>query len=490
MRQKDTIFWVLDFPEHIIHEMEQSLPRGCRLKKADTVSDINLNESGILNTCVMFLTLGTFKSLKPGEREILQQHHDLQKVFVLDSDEGIQGLDFDQLGSFLDMVRMPLTRDSLAGIKAKADEIQELYTDLHLMAREISLERELLARKNVQLEFLNRILTRSSASLKVVEILKVVREEFAGLVEAKGLAAVFWKKTDVRGVVTAEVYLPKMEPAGLIKSKWIKSLLDMPGRFADVRVRDYQEVVLNCPANRIEDEPVPTRQVVVPLQAGSIFIGAVVIVAEKTLRLGRDQLQIISSASNHLALALRNALKYRNIKNEADFDGLTSVYNRQQFDKRIRIELKRHQRHANPLSLIMLDLDHFKGLNDTYGHIAGDMVLKKIGNLLVETVRESDFPARYGGEEFVALLPETTEDQAWLLAERIRKKISRTVFSYDNNKFNVTASMGVACLTPGPLTPGETLVKQADKALYLAKNSGRNMVCTSADLCLGEAISS
>ncbi len=88
----------------------------------------------------------------------------------------------------------------------------------------------------------------------------------------------------------------------------------------------------------------------------------------------------------------------------------------------------------------------------------------------------------------MVILPETNEQQAWLFAERLRKKISNSVFSYNENKFNVTASIGVASLKPGPLSPGDALVSHADQALYMAKNSGRNIVCTSADLCVGEAI--
>ncbi|MFN2267062.1 MAG: GGDEF domain-containing protein, partial [Desulfonatronovibrio sp.] len=275
-----------------------------------------------------------------------------------------------------------------------------------------------------------------------------------------------------------------------IASKWEETLLAVPERFIQKKVNSYKKINISSKKNTITSIPNPLNQILIPLHMNNRAFGAIIIVAERNLKLGRDQLQIINNAGNHLALALRNALKYRDLKKEADFDGLTSVYNRQQFDKKMRVELKRHQRHATPLSLIMLDLDYFKNLNDTYGHIAGDMVLKKIGSLLGNTVRETDFPARYGGEEFVVLLPETKEEQAWLLAERLRQKISRTNFFHENKNFNVTASIGVASLKPGPLTPGDTLVGQADQALYLAKNSGRNMVCTSADLCVGEAVSS
>lgn len=129
---------------------------------------------------------------------------------------------------------------------------------------------------------------------------------------------------------------------------------------------------------------------------------------------------------------------------------------------------------------MMLDLDFFKSVNDTYGHLAGDMVLREVGRILQHTVRECDFPARYGGEEFVIILPQTGEDQAWLLAERIRNIIEHTRFQFQHTYFRVTASIGIAHLRPSALTPAESLVHLADQALYRAKTSGRNMVCSSS----------
>jgi diguanylate cyclase (GGDEF)-like protein len=142
--------------------------------------------------------------------------------------------------------------------------------------------------------------------------------------------------------------------------------------------------------------------------------------------------------------------------------------------------MKRHQRHQDELSLMMIDLDYFKSVNDTYGHQAGDMVLREVGRILQKTLRESDFPARYGGEEFIVILPQTRDDQAWVLAERLRAIIGQTIFRFHKKRFRVTASIGIAGLQPGALAPPETLIFNADQALYRAKNSGRNMVCCSA----------
>ncbi|MFO7726737.1 MAG: sensor domain-containing diguanylate cyclase [Desulfonatronovibrio sp.] len=486
MRQKDTTFWLLGLSDKVISDTEKNLPDGCRVKAVNSVSSIKLDKDYPRGASILFFTLKTWKSMgNENSREFIEQNN-IQQVLVLDDHDQIQEEDINEMGSFLGILRLPVTGKALENFKAKAVDILELYTDLHLMAKEIALERELLARKNMQLEFLNRIITRSSSSLNLEEILAVSRQELSSLIGSQGLCAIFWKE-NISGEMDAEIFLPKIKNK-THQASWKDNLLAVCKRFTAKEVMSYKERHLTSRSNTVSWLPNPVKQVLIPLYTGKKIFGALLAVADEPFKLGRDQLQIINSAGNHLSLALRNALKYKEVKQEADFDGLTSIYNRQQFDKRIRVELKRHQRHAKHLSLIMLDLDYFKRLNDTYGHLAGDEVLRKVGSILEETVRETDFPARYGGEEFVVILPETNEQQAWLFAERLRKKISNSVFSYNENKFNVTASIGVASLKPGPLSPGDALVSHADQALYMAKNSGRNIVCTSADLCVGEAI--
>jgi len=185
------------------------------------------------------------------------------------------------------------------------------------------------------------------------------------------------------------------------------------------------------------------------------------------------------SAVNHLGLALRNALTFKEVKLRADRDGLTRIYNRHSFEERLIYEIKRRRRYNHDLSLLMVDLDHFKSVNDTYGHKAGDMVLRKVGEILTNTFRTTDLAARYGGEEFVILLPHTSEEAAWKLAERVRTAIEEQSFEFECQQFSITASIGVASVEGGALTSDDDLIIKADKALYQAKNNGRNMVVVS-----------
>ncbi len=152
-------------------------------------------------------------------------------------------------------------------------------------------------------------------------------------------------------------------------------------------------------------------------------------------------------------------------------DSLTGIYNRQRFNEELQREIKRFKRVKEPLSLVMLDIDKFKDLNDTYGHQMGDKVLKEIASLVSKHIREVDIFARWGGEEFVILLPNTSKKNALLVAEHIRKRIEN--FSCDDN-IKITASFGVTDVNDKDIL--ETIEKRVDDALYLAKKNGRNRV--------------
>jgi len=159
----------------------------------------------------------------------------------------------------------------------------------------------------------------------------------------------------------------------------------------------------------------------------------------------------------------------------ATTDGLTGLSNHRTFQERLAEELSRASRFGNDLSLLIIDIDHFKSINDTYGHQAGDTVLKGVAAAIRESIRCIDFAARYGGEEFVAILPLTGCSGAHLVAERIRAKIEETVFEHDGLKIRLTVSVGFACF-PVDAEDQQQLIAKADEYLYYAKEHGRNMV--------------
>ncbi|MBI4776085.1 MAG: GGDEF domain-containing protein [Deltaproteobacteria bacterium] len=162
------------------------------------------------------------------------------------------------------------------------------------------------------------------------------------------------------------------------------------------------------------------------------------------------------------------------LREKALRDHLTGLYNHQAFQDALEREFHRTQRYDLDLSVILLDIDHFKQTNDVYGHLAGDHVLNAVGRLLDETVRKCDIAARYGGEEFAVLLPETRPDDAFRVAERIRKRIQTLLIDYEGTYIGVTVSAGAAYMEQGLDRSKTDLLQRADKALYLAKAHGRN----------------
>ncbi len=163
-------------------------------------------------------------------------------------------------------------------------------------------------------------------------------------------------------------------------------------------------------------------------------------------------------------------------------DALTGIPNRRRFDEQLAQEMARTNRYATPVAVVMIDLDHFKELNDRFGHPAGDEVLRQVAGLLDRQKRVGDLVARIGGEEFAALLPHADLRAAAAWAERMRRRIAEAQFPRHGHVLSVTASFGVAAIDEPPFDPGR-LVEEADRALYSAKHLGRNRVisaCASA----------
>lgn len=196
---------------------------------------------------------------------------------------------------------------------------------------------------------------------------------------------------------------------------------------------------------------------------------------EYTLRKG-DIVKIGIIALKYLPKGDPERLTYDRLHFEANTDRHTGCYNKTYFNNAISLEVKKSKIAGTPLSLIIFDLDHFKNLNDNFGHDAGDYVLAEMAELVrTHGVREMDIFARYGGEEFVILLPKTNLKQAFEIAERCRKLIENHHFLYDNKRLPVTASIGVADYRQG-VTTGTELFKRADEAVYKSKEGGRNQV--------------
>ena len=192
-----------------------------------------------------------------------------------------------------------------------------------------------------------------------------------------------------------------------------------------------------------------------------------------------DEGELIARVNIHLQIReLHESLKEKNrqLKEMANRDGLTGLYNHRYFQETISKDFQRAVRYHESLSCVMFDIDHFKKFNDNYGHQTGDMVLKTLGGLIEELVRDSDLSARYGGEEFVLLMYHTAPKEALMVAERLRKAVEQHKFHADDLVLTVAISVGVASFPHPEIADAKTLIECADKALYRAKEEGRNRV--------------
>ena len=188
----------------------------------------------------------------------------------------------------------------------------------------------------------------------------------------------------------------------------------------------------------------------------------------------KHEINLLETLLCCLIYPLRNATLLNQALKMAFTDPLTQTNNRTAFNDSVRREMTLATRHSNPLSLIFIDIDHFKVINDTYGHDCGDHALKAVANCIKESIRASDIAYRYGGEEFVVLLSDTDAHGAELLAERIRGSIERHSLAYGMELIKLTASLGISRLRGNDHV--DTFIKRADNAMYQAKSNGRNQI--------------
>jgi diguanylate cyclase (GGDEF)-like protein len=196
--------------------------------------------------------------------------------------------------------------------------------------------------------------------------------------------------------------------------------------------------------------------------------------------LADEQRRILTTAAALLAVSLKNSELFREVVESNVRDPLTSCVTRRHGMGVFQTEMRRARRSQLPMSLIVFDLDHFKGINDRYGHLAGDAVLGAVGGRMNSVLRGSDLKCRYGGEEFLVLLPDTPSQGAQRVAETLRREIEGTAVPWNDDTLRVTASFGLTAITPGEMDPLAAIAR-ADEALYRAKQDGRNCIRSAAE---------
>ncbi len=362
--------------------------------------------------------------------------------------------------------------------KRKNDiEREELETEYNVLKEKLlsnECEREGWRKRMLKYSILREITESLSSSLSLEKILNLVTERALYII-GKGETALLFLVEEGGLALKATSHLGDSGPQTGIKAKtgddfdrWVlkrrQNLLVTDGE-KDFRFRTFG----GKGARKVKS------LVSSPLLRGREVRGILRLDSSSPEEYAADDLRLLDIVASLTSLAMENAELYQRTKELAIRDNLTGLYVHKYFQDRLEEELKRALIRNYSLSLVMLDLDHFKDYNDQFGHIAGDIVLRHLAKILTKEAAPGNLIARYGGEEFCLLLPRTAKEEAHSLAERVRRKIAGHTITFRRIKTGITASLGVAALPQDARTRIE-LIRKADEALYRAKEEG-NRVC-------------
>jgi diguanylate cyclase (GGDEF)-like protein len=334
----------------------------------------------------------------------------------------------------------------------------------------------LMQRQNELEMATNRISSAISSTLELESILQSAVEEVGRALESRRAALVLWhegtsKPEGMSVYERAEATSLLTDSGDLYSSQAVLGNSLQDSNHLLTKRSDLQPHL-----NAIEDmKLVIPGPLEIPITYRNSVIGVLVVEDDTPGRLWQDEeVLMVKTVSDQLAVAISHARLFRHVQTQAMTDALTGLYNHRYFQERLDRETKLADRNNGKVSLILLDLDHLKRINDTHGHRAGDAALCHAASVMLSSMREVDICARYGGEEFVIILPQCGREDAINVAERLREAIaSKPVHKIGQ----VTASIGVATYPTATKTK-EELIEMADRAMYLAKAAGRNRVRT------------
>jgi diguanylate cyclase (GGDEF)-like protein len=335
---------------------------------------------------------------------------------------------------------------------------------------------------------LNQLGKRLNASLDLNDTIQVMILSISNLIKSDLIAVIFLSEDETHCKVSA-VHGEKYEHlvgSEFLKDEGIHSFVIEKKK--KVLFKDFASVAnkKNIFDNTLKLKDIETV-FLLPLISGDIPFGAVLIANKSKMHLSGNTIKTIETLVNQSATSIANAKIYLRMEMMATTDGLTGLFNHRCFQDRVAEELERIKRYPENLSILLMDIDHFKRFNDTYGHPIGDKVLKMAADTFKRSLRKVDFAARYGGEEFVAILVNTDKRGAVKMGERIRKNIENEIITIDSKDMNITVSVGISTY-PKDSSDKKGLIHLADKALYYAKGTGRNKCVHYRDISKEELI--
>jgi diguanylate cyclase (GGDEF)-like protein len=355
------------------------------------------------------------------------------------------------------------------GLKVKTEEAKKLYDMLANSNKQ-------LERNIIQLYTLYNISKSLSTESEMDKLLNQVVKEVSHALKVHRMNIMLVNDDRTEMSIVAGFGMPHQEKDVKVKlGEGIYGLVSQTGQaevFNDLKTNPRFKAI-----HGIDDDT--SSVICAPFKGHGQVIGIV-----NAYKLGGESFdtaafELLMAASNQVGIALENARLFEETRVLSITDGLTALYNRRYFMERLAEEFDRTKRYKRPLSLIFIDIDHFKKFNDTNGHPEGDLLLRSFAEIMKKFARKYDVVARYGGEEFIIILPETDKEMAKITAERLRSEVEKTDFKGGQTQplGRVTISSGVASFQEDTAS-FEELIKMADDAMYRAKEDGRNRVCS------------
>jgi diguanylate cyclase (GGDEF)-like protein len=355
------------------------------------------------------------------------------------------------------------------GLKVKTEEAKKLYDMLANSNKQ-------LERNIIQLYTLYNISKSLSTESEMDKLLNQVVKEVSHALKVHRMNIMLVNDDRTEMSIVAGFGMPHQEKDVKVKlGEGIYGLVSQTGQaevFNDLKTNPRFKAI-----HGIDDDT--SSVICAPFKGHGQVIGIV-----NAYKLGGESFdtaafELLMAASNQVGIALENARLFEETRFLSITDGLTALYNRRYFMERLAEEFDRSKRYKRQLSIILIDIDHFKKFNDANGHPEGDYLLRSFAEIMKKIARKSDVVARYGGEEFIIILPETDKEMATITAERLRSEVEKTDFKGGQTQFlgRVTISSGVASFQENTAS-FEELIKMADDAMYRAKEDGRNRVCS------------
>lgn len=353
-------------------------------------------------------------------------------------------------------------------------------------------------RQFLELQEINRDLevtldiTRAlSSTLSAIEIMRIIVEKVAEITNANRCSLILVDESKGFGYVLATLENPNIHELKIKLEKY-PEIVQVVESKKTLIVNDLAESPMMSDVRFLVKDYKSESVLVVPIVWNDEVLGTLFIRAKRPAKsFSQKEINFCQVVANASYNALKHARMFSTVVKEKDHlrilaitDQLTGVFNHSYFYTRLEEEFRRAERYDLPISCIMIDVDNFKQINDTYGHRKGDTVLKEVAQAIKRTVRTSDLVARYGGEEFAAILPHTDLAGGVNEAERIRKTIESLLFEDISKDDHVTVSLGVAAFPSDGIANVEDIISRADKALYQAKNKGKNITLSYPEIIL------